>query len=77
MKYAIEGHVPVDAVEWLLENSPKDVIGVSTPGMPQGSPGMEQGTYEEYPVVLMTEGGGYKVFGIYKGDKMLKSGRVK
>lgn len=77
MKYAIEGHVPVDAIEWLLENSPKDVIGVSTPGMPQGSPGMEQGTYEEYPVVLMTKGGGYKVFGIYKGDKMLKSGRVK
>ncbi|MBD5165168.1 DUF411 domain-containing protein [Helicobacter sp.] len=78
VQYAIEGHVPADAVEWLLENQPKEIIGVSTPGMPLGSPGMEQGDdYEEYPVVLMTQGGGYKVFGIYKGEKKLKSGNVK
>ncbi|TLD88681.1 DUF411 domain-containing protein [Helicobacter sp. MIT 05-5294] len=76
-KYAIEGHVPADAVAWLLENEPKDIIGVSTPGMPQGSPGMEHGIYEEYPVVLMTQGGGYKVFGIYKGEEKIKEGAMK
>ncbi len=77
VKYAIEGHVPADAVEWLLKNQPKDIIGVSTPGMPQGSPGMEQGSYEEYPVVLMIQGGGYKVFGIYKGKQKIKEGAMK
>lgn len=44
--YAMEGHVLEDAVAWLLENKPKDVIGISASGMPQGSPRMEQG-YEE------------------------------
>lgn len=44
--YAIEGHIPESAVAWLLENKPKDVIGISAPRMPQGSPGMEQGYNE-------------------------------
>ncbi|RDU56529.1 DUF411 domain-containing protein [Helicobacter sp. MIT 99-5507] len=69
--YAIEGHVPNDAVKWLLENKPKDVIGISAPGMPQGSPGMEQGYEEEYPVILMLKDGGYKLYGYYKGHKLL------
>lgn len=44
--YAIEGHIPESVVAWLLENKPKDVIGISAPRMPQGSPGMEQGYNE-------------------------------
>ena len=69
--YAIEGHVPNSAVKWLLENKPKDVIGISAPGMPQGSPGMEQGYEEEYPVILMLKNGDYKLYGYYKGHKFL------
>ena len=71
--YAVEGHVPLSAINWLLENKPKDVVGISTPGMPIGSPGMEQGnTKEEYPVVLLYKNGDSKTFAIYKGDELIK-----
>ena len=69
--YAIEGHVPQSAVAWLLENKPADVIGISAPGMPMGSPGMEQGMQEEYPVILMKKDGSSEIFGYYKGDKKI------
>lgn len=51
--YIVEGHVPESAIAWLLENKPKNIIGISAPGMPQGSPGMEQGYSEKYPVILI------------------------
>lgn len=69
--YAIEGHVPQSAVAWLLENKPADVIGISAPGMPMGSPGMEQGMQGEYPVILMKKDGSSEIFGYYKGDKKI------
>ncbi len=37
--FAIEGHVPAQAVEKLMRERP-DVIGLAVPGMPLGSPGM-------------------------------------
>lgn len=37
--YIIEGHVPVDVIEELLEEKP-DIVGLALPGMPSGSPGM-------------------------------------
>ncbi len=37
--YVFEGHVPINAVNRLLTERPK-IIGISLPGMPQGSPGM-------------------------------------
>jgi len=37
--YAVEGHVPVTAIEELLEERP-DVDGIAVPGMPADSPGM-------------------------------------
>jgi hypothetical protein len=37
--YIIEGHVPVDVIEELLEEKP-DIVGLALPGMPPGSPGM-------------------------------------
>ncbi|MDA9498003.1 metal-binding protein [Bradyrhizobium sp. CCBAU 11357] len=48
--YVIEGHVPVDAVSRLLSERP-DAVGISAPGMPQGSPGMS-GKLEKYSVIL-------------------------
>ncbi|TQR60348.1 DUF411 domain-containing protein [Campylobacter troglodytis] len=73
--YAIEGHVPESAISWLLKERPKDVIGISTPGMPIGSPGMEQGdVQEEYAVIIMLKDGSYKVYGIYRGDVLIKKG---
>mgnify|MGYP001175584457 CR=1 FL=1 len=37
--YAVEGHVPLEAIERLLSERP-DITGISLPGMPTGSPGM-------------------------------------
>ncbi|MEJ2492502.1 MAG: DUF411 domain-containing protein [Desulfuromonadales bacterium] len=38
--YLIEGHVPRDEILRLLRERP-DLLGLSVPGMPIGSPGME------------------------------------
>lgn len=39
--FVLEGHVPALAVRRLLETRPVGVRGLSVPGMPIGSPGME------------------------------------
>lgn len=49
--YLIEGHVPALAVQRLLEQRPA-AVGLSVPGMPVGSPGMEGGVPQKYDVVL-------------------------
>jgi hypothetical protein len=46
----VEGHVPADIVRKLLANRPKGVKGVSAPGMPRGSPGMEGPVKDRYTV---------------------------
>ncbi len=52
--YVIEGHVPARDVSRLLQERPK-AIGIAVPGMPIGSPGMEQGNHQDpYDVVLFT-----------------------
>lgn len=38
--YLVEGHVPASTIRRLLEEEPR-VAGISVPGMPVGSPGME------------------------------------
>lgn len=54
--YVIEGHVPVREIKRLLNEKPK-AIGVAVPGMPIGSPGMEQGNAKEpYDVVIFQNG---------------------
>lgn len=49
--YVVEGHVPVEDIRRLLAEQP-DVIGVSVPGMPPNSPGMDQPVDREYQSVL-------------------------
>ncbi len=39
--YVIEGHVPAADVERLLKEHPADIAGLTAPGMPQRSPGMQ------------------------------------
>ncbi|MBA2780558.1 DUF411 domain-containing protein [Billgrantia kenyensis] len=48
--YVIEGHVPAADIKRLLEERP-DVVGLTVPGMPHGSPGMETGRYDDYAVL--------------------------
>lgn len=48
--YALEGHVPASDVWRLLRERPK-VTGLAVPGMPVGSPGMEQGPPQPYATI--------------------------
>jgi hypothetical protein len=60
--YVIEGHVPADDIKRLLAERP-DAVGLAVPGMPIGSPGMEQGdTREPYDVILFRKDGTTTVF---------------
>lgn len=40
--YIVEGHVPASAIKKMLAQKPK-IKGISVPGMPANSPGMESG----------------------------------
>jgi hypothetical protein len=63
--YAIEGHVPAREIRRLLAEKPK-ARGLAVPGMPIGSPGMEQGPrVEAYDVLLVQEDGRATVFASY------------
>lgn len=39
--YALEGHVPVAAIQRLVAERPTGLKGLAVPGMPVGTPGME------------------------------------
>ncbi|MGQ2979597.1 MAG: DUF411 domain-containing protein [Polaromonas sp.] len=66
--YAIEGHVPAREVHRLLKERPA-AVGLSVPGMPVGSPGMdgpEYGTRKDpYDVVLFSRSGATRVYQSY------------
>ena len=52
--YVVEGHVPAREVARLLQERPA-ATGLAVPGMPVGSPGMEQGARKDpYPVILFS-----------------------
>ncbi len=60
--YVIEGHVPADLIIRLLREQPAG-RGLAVPGMPMGSPGMEQGGRKDaYDVLLFDKAGKTKVY---------------
>ena len=59
--YVIEGHVPAADIKRLLKEKPK-AVGLSVPGMPLGSPGMEAGTSQPYNTLLVMKDGSTKVW---------------
>jgi len=60
--YVIEGHVPAEDVARLLKEKP-DAVGLTVPGMPLGSPGMDTGPDKEpYEVLLVKKDGSTEVF---------------
>lgn len=62
-EYVFEGHVPAEHVKAFLSNPPKGAIGLSVPGMPVGSPGMEVGDRKDYyQVLLLNEDGSSSIF---------------
>lgn len=63
--YIIEGHVPADEIKRLLAEKP-DVAGITVPGMPIGTPGMESGNIREpFTVFSFDEQGNKQVFNHY------------
>lgn len=68
--YAIEGHVPAGDIKKLLAQKPADVVGLSVPAMPVGSPGMEHPDYPskraEYNVLLVSKQGEISSFTHYE-----------
>lgn len=66
--YVIEGHVPADDIRRLLSERP-DAVGLAVPGMPLGSPGMDQSRLREaYDVFLINNDGSTEVFSSYPGN---------
>ena len=63
--YTVEGHVPADDIKRMLKEKPA-IAGLSAPGMPQGSPGMEQGVKEPYDVIAFKKDGTSTVFARHK-----------
>ena len=66
--YAIEGHVPARDIHRLLAERPV-AIGLSVPGMPIGSPGMDGPAYggrkDAFDVLLVQRGATVRVFQRY------------
>ena len=66
--YVIEGHVPAADIRRLLAQKPK-AVGLSVPGMPAGSPGMEMGgRVDRYQTVLIQADGKHKVWATHGGS---------
>lgn len=59
--YAIEGHVPASDIRRLLAEKPK-ARGLTAPGMPAGSPGMDVPNSPPYEVLLVLEDGQAALF---------------
>lgn len=62
--YLVEGHVPATAIKKTLKDRPK-VKGISVPGMPIGSPGMEANYVESYDVISFMNDGTQNIFARY------------
>ena len=61
--YVFEGHIPSKFIKQFLANPEADAIGLSVPGMPLGSPGMEvQGRFMPYDVLVLFQDGSSKVY---------------
>ena len=61
--YIFEGHIHADVIKKYLENPSENSKGLSVPGMPIGSPGMEMdGRLDDYVVLTMFEDNKYEIF---------------
>jgi len=60
--YLVEGHVPAADILRLLQEKPA-IIGLTVPGMPVGSPGMEMGDrFDPFDVIAIVSSSEQRVF---------------
>lgn len=62
--YVVEGHVPADDIWRLLSERP-DVVGITAPGMPPMSPGMNSEQPQGYQVLTFDREGVTEVYSRY------------
>ena len=61
--YVFEGHIPAKFIREFLKNPPKGAMGITVPGMPVGSPGMEsQNRFSPYQIFVLKVDGSTEVF---------------
>ena len=61
--YIFEGHIPSKYITQFLSEEHSNAIGLSVPGMPLGSPGMEfEGKFMPYDVLFLFKDGTSKVY---------------
>ncbi len=63
----VEGHVPADLIQRVLDEKPAGVVGIAVPGMPMGSPGMEGPNPVTYDVVTYADDGSTSVYASREG----------
>lgn len=68
--YVVEGHVPAKAVLRLIHERP-DAIGLAAPGMPVGSPGMENSGANETFDIMLFSSNGTTPYGRYRGAEAI------
>jgi hypothetical protein len=59
--YTVEGHVPADLIQKMLAERPR-IRGLTVPGMPVGSPGMEGPFKQDYDVLAFDDHGNIEVY---------------
>jgi len=68
--YVVEGHVPAGEIWRLLDERP-DATGLSVPGMPQGSPGMETpNAPDQYDVIIFSKTDA-STYASYRGTELV------
>ncbi len=74
--YAIEGHVPAREIRRLLKDRPR-AVGLSVPGMPVGSPGMDGAIYgnrrDPFDVLLIAKDGSTQVYQSYNRPQLAQT----
>ena len=67
--YIFEGHIPSKFIKNFLADPEPNAIGLSVPGMPLGSPGMEvEGRFMPYNVLVLYKDGSSKVYAEIKEE---------
>jgi hypothetical protein len=62
--YVFEGHVPAKYIQqFLAEKHANNIIGLSVPAMPVGTPGMEvDDKFQPYRILLLKADGSYEIY---------------
>lgn len=65
--YVMEGHIPADDIKRFLAQKPDNLVGLTVPGMPIGTPGMEARDIKQpFQILALKDKGEVEVFKEYQ-----------